>query len=187
MGLFSFLKHKTIKFAPNLKKSEYENWLDFLDCGGTSKQWERLKTENGWRFRESKAEKFERYLSEVKEVSERYYKQMQEIQSDWSTMYNIGTYTGSLADNIERKCLANIADYKEMRRIDKKYGESTATNIPAFKRLAMLYEKQERVEEAIEICKQACSFGMDERSRVARMIKKAKRNPTPDEIKLLEL
>lgn len=187
MGLFNLFRKKVVTFSPNFKKTEYENWLDFLDCGGTSQEWEQIKTDNGWRFRESEEEKYERYLSEVKGVSDRYYKQMQEIQKDWSTLYNTGVYTGSLADNIERKCLANIADYKKMSIIDRKYGESTATNIPAFKRLAMLYEKQERFEEAIEICKQAYSFGMDERSRIARMIKKAKRNPTPDEIKLLGL
>ena len=72
-----------------------------------------------------------------------------------------------------------------MREIDMKYGESSPTNIPAFKRLAMLYEKQEKFEEAIDICKQACSFGMDERSRMIRMIKKAGRNPTREELKII--
>ena len=186
MGLFDLFRNR-IKFTPNFKQTEYENLLDFIDLGGSSKEWDRLKAENGWRFRESAEEKFARYLSEVKEVSDRYYRQMQEIQNDWSTIYNVGVYNGALADNIEQKCLANIADYKEMRRIDRKYGKSTATNIPAFKRLAMLYEKQERYEEAIKICKQAYSLGMDERGRMARMIKKAKRNPTPEEIEILGL
>lgn len=186
MGLFGLFSKK-IRFAPNFKKTEYENLLDFLDCGGTSKDWERLKAENGWCFRESSVEKYERYLKEVKVFSDRYYKQMQEIEEDWSTMYNLSVYTGAIADKLEAKCIANIADYKEMRKIDRKHGQTTATNIPAFKRLAMLYEKQGRLEESISVCKKACSYGMDERSRMARMIKKAKRNPTQDEMKLLGL
>lgn len=184
MGLFS--RKKKIKFTPNFKKPDYDNWLDFIDCGGSSKEWERLKKENHWVFPESKAEKFQRYLNEVKAVADRYYAQMQEIQQDWSVMYNLKTYTGPLADKFEKKCLANIEDYKEMRKIDRKYGEKTATNIPAFKRLAMLYEKQGRFEESIKVCMNAYSFGMDERGRMANMIKKAKRTPTAAEMKILE-
>ena len=185
MGLFNFLKPKSINFSPNFKKSEYDNWLDFLSCGGTTQDWERLKAVNGWHFRERAVEKFERYQNEVKLFSDRYYKQLQEIENDWSTIYNLGAYTGQFADKLEQKCLANIADYIEMRKIDRKYGEKTATNIPAFRRLAMLYEKQGRFEEAVKVCKHACSLGMDERSRMARMIKKAGRTATAAERKLL--
>lgn len=185
MGLFSFLKPKSINFSPNLKKSEYENLLDYFECGGSSEEWERLKAVNGWCFRESAAEKFERYKNEVKLFSDRYYKQIQEIEKDWSAIYNLGAYTGQLADKLEQKCLANIADYIEMRKIDRKYGEKTATNIPAFRRLAMLYEKQGRFEESVNVCKHACSLGMDERSRMIRMIKKAGRTATAAEQKLL--
>lgn len=179
MGLFS--RKKQIKFIPNFKKPDYDNWLDFIDCGGSSKEWERLKKENKWVFPESEAEKFQRYLKEVDAVAGRYFDKMQEIEKDWSVMYNLKTYTGSIADKFEKKCLANIADYREMRRIDSKYGEKTATNIPAFRRLAMLYEKQGRFEDAVEVCKHAYSLGMDERSRMARMIKKAGRKPTQAE------
>lgn len=189
MGLFDFLERKQKKqnkFVPNFKKPDYDNWLNFLDSGGTSKEWERLKKENKWVFPESKAEKHERYLKEVDAVASRYYDKLQEIEKDWSVLYNLKNYTGPLADGFEKKCLANIEDYKEMRRIDKKYGQKTATNIPAFKRLAMLYEKQGRFEEAVEVCKQAYSLGMDERSRMVRMIKKAGRNPTQDEQRMID-
>ena len=85
-----------------------------------------------------------------------------------------------------KDCLSNIAAYKEMLRIDRKYGQKTATNIPALKRLAMLYEKQGRFEDAVNVCKQAYSLGMDERSRMARMIKKAGRKPTQEEQSLFD-
>lgn len=185
MGLFSLLTGRSNKFAPDPNETEYENLLNFVSCGGTTKEWEKLKAKNGWQFRESEVEKFERYLKEVKVYSDRYYKQMQEIQNDWSVMYNTGAYTGILAINFEKKCIANIADYVTMRKIDIKYGQKTATNIPAFKRLAMLYEKQERFNDAVEVCKQAYALGMDERGRMARMIKKAGRTPSMEEEEIL--
>ena len=186
MGLFNFLKQKTIYFQPDLRKDEYENWLDFLDAGGTTQEWERLKAVNKWRFAESEVERFERYQKELKPFSTRYFKQMQEIEHEWSTLYNLGAYNSQLAYNLEQKCIANIADYTEMRRIDRKYGQKTATNIPAFRRLAMLYEKQGRFEDSVAVCKHAWSLGMDERSRMVRMIKKAGRAATEAELKLLE-
>jgi tetratricopeptide (TPR) repeat protein len=184
MGLFA--RKKKIKFVPNFKKPDYDNLLDFIDCGGSSKEWERLKKENQWVFPESEAEKFMRYQKEVKQVSQTYYAQMNRIQEDWSTLYNLSVYTGFFGERFEKLCLANIANYKEMLRIDKKYGKKTATNIPAFKRLAMLYEKQGRFEEAVEVCKQAYSLGMDERSRMVRMIKKAGRKPTQEEQSIID-
>lgn len=75
---------------------------------------------------------------------------------------------------------------EKMREINKKYGETTPTNIPALKRLAMLYERQGNYEKSIEICKMACSLGMDERSRMLRMIKKAQREPNEEEKSLLD-
>ena len=178
MGLFT---RKKRNFIPDLKKSEYDNWLAFLDTGGTSTEWSQLKSKNRWVFAESAEEKFERYQREVKSVANKYYAKMQEIEKSWSVLYNLGEYTGDLAKKLEKDCLANIESYKKMLEIDKKYGEKTPTNIPAIKRLAMLYEKQGKFNEAVEICKIACSFGMDERSRMARMIKKLKRLPTNEE------
>jgi hypothetical protein len=184
MGLFG--RKKRITFAPNFKKSDYDNMMDFLCFGGTSEEWERLKRENKWSFIESDVEKYERYLKEVKPVADRYYNQLPKIQDGWSVLYNLGNYTGSLADKFEKACLSNIESYKKMAKIDKKHGQKTATNIPAFKRLAMLYEKQGRFVESVEVCRQAITYGMDERSRMARMIKKAGRKPTLEEQNLFE-
>ena len=178
-------KKKHVRFAPDFEKSEYDNWLDFISCGGTSEEWRNLKSKKQWQFRDSETEKTMRHLAEVKKVADEYFDQMQKIENDWSVLYNLGSYTNTLADNLEKDCLENIANYNKMRKIDKKYGVKSPENIPAFRRLAMLYGKQGRYEESIEICKQAYSCGMDERSRMLRMIKKAGRNPTPEELNLL--
>lgn len=50
----------------------------------------------------------------------------------------------------------------------------------------MLYEKQGRYEECINICKKAIGFGVDERNRMNRMLKKAERKPNEEELKLLD-
>ena len=66
MGLFNFLKQRSFVFQPNFRKSEYDNRLDFIAAGGTTQEWERLKAVNGWRFRESELERYERYQKELK-------------------------------------------------------------------------------------------------------------------------
>lgn len=186
MGLFNlFRKEIQVRFIPNFKKTEYENWLDFVSCGGSSDEWERMKKANNWSFPEGEIEKHERYQKEASVITKKYYDLMDKIEKDWSVLYNLKDYSGPLALRLEQDCLTDIDHYKAMRAIDKKYGQETATNIPAFKRLAMLYEKQGKFEDAIQVCKQACTLGMDERSRMVRMIKKAGRTPTATELKIL--
>ena len=183
MGLFGGKKKE---FIPDFTLPEYDNWLNYLDAGGSSREWEKLKKANMWTFPEGEEEKIARYQKEVDPVARKYYDRMTQIQNDWSVIYNLGDYTCALAHKFEEDCFKNIADYKKMSAIDAKYEQKTATNIPALKRLAMLYEKQGKFEEAIEICKQACSFGMDERSRMIRMIQKAGRAPTTEEERILQ-
>lgn len=189
MGIFNKLLKSMVpqlSFAPDFELSEYDNLLNFLDADGTTKEWERLKAQNRWKFKKSETEIFLQYQDEVKPISDKYYSIMDKIQKDWSVLYNMKDYTGKLASKIEKECFEDIALYDKMREIDTKYGESSPINIPAFKRLAMLYEKQGRFEESVKVCKKAYSYGMDERARMARMIKKAGRNPTKDELSLLE-
>ena len=73
-----------------------------------------------------------------------------------------------------------------MRKIDLKYNEKTPVNVPEFTRLAMLYEKQGEYEKAAYISKEACALGIDERSRLIRMLKKAGRTPTAEETALID-
>ena len=39
-------------------------------------------------------------------------------------------------------------------------------------RLAMLYDKQGKYNQAIEVCKKAIEIGLDERPRLTRLLKK---------------
>lgn len=51
MGLFSKLFSHS-GFRPDFSKTEYDNWLNFLDNGGTSEEWEAIKKKNSWRFKD---------------------------------------------------------------------------------------------------------------------------------------
>lgn len=189
MGLFKSLFKEIIKaaeetkFAPDFSKTEYDNWLDFLEQGGTSEEWNKLISINNWHFKEDEAEK---YQKEVKEAADNYYYLLSLIQREWSVLYNLKNYNGQQAKEFEKMCLDDIRYYIKMREIDLKYNEKTPLNAPAFTRLAMLYEKQGEYEKAAFVCKEACLLGIDERSRLIRMLKKAGRTPTVEEISLIE-
>lgn len=174
------------KFTPDFSKTEYDNWLDYLSKGGTSEEWKALKKQNGWRFKRDPVDTFKKYQKEVKPVSDKYYNLLQLIQREWSVLYNLKDYNGKKAKAFEKMCLISIDYYKEMRIIDLKYNEKTPVNVPAFTRLAMLYEKQGEYEKAAFICKEACVLGIDERSRLVRMIKKSGRTPTAEESALID-
>ena len=192
MGFFKTLFKEILsagaetEFTPDFNKTDYDNWLDFISKGGTADEWEYLKKTNNWRFKESKADIFIQYENEVKYISNMYFSLLQKIQKDWSVLHNLNQYSGVRASTFEKECLKGIAYYISMREIDQKYGQSTPTNVPAFTRLAMLYEKQEKYEDSVAVCKQAISLGIDERSRMIRMIKKAGRTPTQEEMKILD-
>ncbi len=192
MGFFRTLLKEIINvgrepiFTPDFSKPEYDNRLEYISQGGTTESWERAKQANNWVFRESEIEIYTRYLKEVKKVSDMYFSLMQKIQKDWSVLYNTKEYSGQRATTFENECLKDIDYYLRMREIDRKYDQSTPTNVPAFTRLAMLYEKQERYEDSVSVCKKAILLDIDERSRLIRMIKKAGRTPTAEEESLLD-
>lgn len=187
MGFLKFLftEKATDTFKPDFTKSEYDNWLDYVSMGGTDGQWKSLKRENKWSFQKDSTEIFMEYQKEVKPVADKYYTLLEKIEKDWSTLCNLKDYTGTLSQEIEQECLDSIHWFNKMHAIDIKYSETSPKNIPAFKRLAMLYERRSDYERAIDVCKQAISLGMDERSRMLRMIKKAGRTPTADEMELI--
>lgn len=175
-------------FSPDFNQTEYANQLIFLDQGGTSEEWEDLKKKNKWKFKKDDTKLFMRYRMEVEPISDKYFSQINRIQDNWSTMYKLNSYTGKRADEFREDCLENIQLYVQMAEIEKKYGQTPPPNAPAFKRLAMLYEKQGDYEKSISVCTKALingAWGDGMINRLARMIKKAGRKPTSDELALM--
>lgn len=186
MGLLSKLFSKNIfSFQPDFSKTEYDNWLNYMSMGGTDAQWKSLKIKNNWNFPKDSAKIFADYQKELEPISSKYYTLLEKIEKDWSALYNLKEYTGILARKIEKECIDAINCFEQMHAIDTKYGEVSPQNIPAFKRLAMLYERQGKYESSADVCKQAIHFGMDERARMIRMIKKANRTPTNEEMTII--
>ena len=102
MGLLRSLFNSTrTEFVPNFELPEYDNWLNFLNSGGTTKEWESLKAKNNWKFKKSETKIFLQYQNEVKSISDKYYSLMDNIQRDWSVLYNLKDYTGKIAHKIE--------------------------------------------------------------------------------------
>lgn len=108
-------------------------------------------------------------------IAHDYYKQIEMIEDQWSVLYNLKAYSGRLAADFEEMCLENIELYKQMATIEHSYGEDSPPSAPAFKRLAMLYEKNGSYEKARLVCVDALCYGAsggNMKGRLARMIKK---------------
>ena len=184
MGLFSKLFSKQISFEPNFTLTEYENWLEYLHLGGNDNEWARLKREHNWHFKYDPIDTHLNYEKEMRPIFKKYYSISENIEHLWSELYNSKNYHGLLAKEIEKNCYKAPAFYDQLCKVDLKYGEvPLKTNL--FKRLALLYERQDEYEKSIETCKKAFTYGIDERKRMMRMIKKAGRTPTAEELKLL--
>lgn len=118
-----------------------------------------------------------------------YFDGLEELESMWSVMYNLKITTGEKADAFEAKCKDNINDLYKMLNIGRKcgYDSTMPPRVPAYVRLAMIYEKQERYQDAINICAEAIKAGaINDGSkgkmygRLARLIKKSGSNVSDD-------
>jgi len=189
MGLFKKLfGKKTFDFTVDTSLTEYENLLNFIDAGGSSEQWEYLKVVNNWKFAKWEFEEFERYLEILKPASDAYYAGMKKIQSGWSILYNSKSFTGPAADQYIVECYENIALYKLMSSIEIKHGKKPPENVPAYKRLAMIYEKRGQFKQSANICTEALlngAYGDGMTNRFIRMLKKSGKEPSHEERELI--
>ena len=118
------------------------------------------------------------YNNDLNAKSSKYFSTLQEIESMWSVMYNLKLMSGEKADAFEVKCKENIVELYYMLDASKK--AKFDSSVPAYIRLATLYERQERYQDAINICVDAIKAGaIDDGSkgkmygRLARLIRKS--------------
>lgn len=116
---------------------------------------------------------------DVIKYSEIYYNNLEKLEERYSVLYNLGLIEGSEVDDFIELCERNIMEFKRYKEACASYKEEMPRNVPAYKRLAMIYEKQGRYEEAIEICAAAIHDGVVDdgtkgrmRGRLARLIRK---------------
>ena len=133
---------------------------------------------------------------EYTNASSVYYNGMEEIESMWSVITNLGIYNTNESDILINKCIKNIEDLATMLKCAKsiEYDSSYPPHVPAYVRLAMLYEKREDYESGIDICVEAIRHGaINDGSkgkmygRLARLIKKSGIEPTEEMISLISM
>lgn len=188
MGFLKFLftGKATDTFKPDFTKSEYDNWLDYVGIGGTDKQWKSLKKENKWSFPKDCAEIFMEYEKEFRPVFNKYYELLELVKHQWSDLYKSKDYNSKLASKIEKECYEAISYYEQIQNIDRSHNQPTMNGSPVYTKLALLYERRSDYESGIEVCKMAIKVGMGEHRRMEKLIKKAGRTPTAEEMKLLD-
>lgn len=142
-----------------------------------------------WKKGVQEIKKYEDWQRRSKPTSDKYFQDMHKIEELWSELCNSKKFTGTAAKEFENLCINNISSFKNYKKFEIEQFGNFPTNAPAFKRLAMLYEKQGDYEKSIAICVDALSTQVniiDAKKRMSRMLKKAGRNPTSLESKLLK-
>lgn len=123
----------------------------------------------------------------------RYYSEMEQIEALWSVIYNLKMYNSQKANEFEDLCNNNLLSLQAMLDEEQRrgFGRQTPPLVPAYKRLAMLYEKQENYKEAIGVCVEAIEAGAYNDGsagkmygRLARLIRKSGIEVNADVLKL---
>lgn len=122
------------------------------------------------------------------EIWDAYLKHMHRIEKEWSKLTKSKAFISDAAIDFEQYCEKNISEAHRIYELEKSRKSPSPPNMPVFTRLAMLYEKQERYDDAIRVCADALKIGtinINMPNRLLRMIKKAGREPTKYELNLV--
>ena len=167
--------------------TEYEAWLNsYKDHGMDFDTWKSVSLAE---YAEDPFEKFAQYEQELRPLWDEYLNDLKKVEKAWSKLYDSKQYAGTLADIFKTACLRNIELYKKISQAENGHGGTPPPNAPAFKRLAMLYEKQGLYEKAALVCQDALNhgaYGDKMANRFERMIKKSNRTPSADEQLLID-
>lgn len=129
------------------------------------------------------------------QATNKYFEGKEQIDAIWSAISNTKDFNGEKATKLEQLCFNNLKDLDAMCKASKmaNFDDAIPPHVPAYVRLAMLYEKQERYNDAIDICAKAIKAGAYRdgskgtmKGRLARMIKKSNIEVPKDIIKLLD-
>lgn len=122
-----------------------------------------------------------------------YYAELEELERKYSIIYNQNIYTGPKVQEFLNLCYSNKAKYEALIPYWQKYNLGVPKNAPAYKRIAMIYEKQEAYGNAVQICAEAIRIGAINdgtkgkmHGRLARLIKKCNHDVDPEIKKLLD-
>lgn len=147
-----------------------------------------------YRDREKIIDDFNKRRPYQNPYTDQYYRKSEQLESMWSVLQNLKIYEGPQAESFESLCKECITLFLNMTEADRSRGYSPPKHAACYVRLAMLYEKQGRYQEAINTCTDAIRSGAwDDHSkgkmygRLARMIRKSGINVGDDIKKLAEM
>lgn len=103
-----------------------------------------------------------------------YFQSMEKIQKNASLLYQAGITSGEPMDELISQCRENIELFDKWKAMSIDSGEELPVNVPAFKRLAIIYDRQGKYDLELEVCKEAIARGLDMgmESRAAKCAKK---------------
>lgn len=125
--------HCRCAIAPYEDSEEYEAWIDYLDNGGTTKEWNKLKKANksskiqikeGKKLSLSKLEDFEQWLSD-------YYKLNEDLIITKENFPNLNTYTGGAYEGINA-----VLRYEKGSKQYLRYEKSYKTGIEGYRKVS---------------------------------------------------
>lgn len=129
----------------------------------------------------------QQYRDEVK----RYYDEMDKINRLWSVVSNLGDFNGERAQELEKMCIDDIYYFGRMKSFCEIHDYEVPKHVPAYVRLCMLYEKQQRWEEAMHICEEAIVMDATEDgtkgSMFGRMARISKKSGIPIKENIMQL
>mgnify|MGYP002855495927 CR=1 FL=1 len=120
--------------------------------------------------------------NQIKDTSKSYFENMDKLESMWAVVSNLRAYYSEAASELETLCYQNISEYHSMIAFEKIFNPDYVQppRVPAYVRLAMLYEKREDYVNAIDVCVAAIKAGATADGtngkmygRLARMIRKS--------------
>ena len=120
---------------------------------------------------------------EFKVASNKYYSNMLKIEESWKTLQKDDFSSASDISCFISECTQNINDYKQMVAVG---GDAARIfSVPAYKRLASLYEKKHDYYNAVAICSDAVQNEIDLTKKLSRNIARSGRIPTSSESSLI--
>lgn len=148
----------------------YDLWLDTYKYHGLS----YTKWKKSYNIKVVKT-KQEKYMQKINRLNKTFSFQNNEIQRLWSIMYEAKQFNGSIAEEFEKLCKNNIKLCLQMNKIDKEYDHDPIEFSQGYRRLCMLYEKQHKYNDLIDLCNEAISNGFNVEDCTKRKARAEKR------------